>query len=178
MSHVFVDESMRGGYILAATTVAPARLAVVRRCLRALLLPGERRVHFQAESESRRRKIVSELTSLHAETVIYVARGRDDRSRAACLSRAVDDCGRLRVHRLVLESRGPAQDRKDRRTIAQALASGGHGSEDPMAYLHLQRYEEPALWIPDAVAWCYGAGREWRMRVGPLIKEVVDLRAR
>jgi hypothetical protein len=91
MSHVFVDESVRGGYILAATAVAPARLAVVRRCLRALRLPGERRVHFQAESDQRRRKIVSELTPLHVETVIYVAPGRDDRARAACLGRAVED---------------------------------------------------------------------------------------
>ncbi|BCB79079.1 hypothetical protein ACFQ1L_12200 [Phytohabitans flavus] len=172
-----MDESVRGGYLLAATTVAPVHLAVVRRCLRALLMPGERRVHFQAESDPRRRKIVSELTSLHVETVIYVARGRDDRARAACLSRAVEDCRRLGAQRLVLESRGQAQDRKDRRTIAQVLAGGQHGLKDPMAYLHLQCYEEPALWIPDAVAWCYGAGGQWRMRVGPLIKEIVDLRA-
>jgi hypothetical protein len=85
MPHVFVDESVRGGYLLAATTVAPERLAVVRRCLRALLMPGERRLHFQAESDPQRRKLVSALTPLDVETVIYLARGRDDRAEVVDL---------------------------------------------------------------------------------------------
>jgi hypothetical protein len=33
---------------------------------------------------------------------------------------------------------------------------------------------ESLLWIADSVAWCFGAGGEWRKRVDP-ITSVVDL---
>jgi hypothetical protein len=34
--------------------------------------------------------------------------------------------------------------------------------------------EEPLLWVPDVVAWCYGNGGDWRRRVAPLVARSVD----
>ena len=42
--------------------------------------------------------------------------------------------------------------------------------------IHLSPYEEPLLWVSDAVAWAVGAGGDWRRRVEPMIDEVVRLR--
>jgi hypothetical protein len=44
-----------------------------------------------------------------------------------------------------------------------------------LTYEHLRSHEDPALWIADAVAWCHGAGKDWRRRVAPLVKEVIDV---
>lgn len=85
---------------------------------------------------------------------------------------------------MVLESRGLARDALDRRTIAAALrlatgpdigVSDRTNRRHVLAYVHLAAHQEPALWIPDAVAWCYGAGGEWRRRVSTLVDSVADL---
>ena len=49
-----------------------------------------------------------------------------------------------------------------------------HGSQT-LEYRHLSPYEEPLLWVSDAVAWAMGAGGDWRRRVEPMIDEVVRL---
>jgi hypothetical protein len=43
-----------------------------------------------------------------------------------------------------------------------------------LLYEHLKPHEEPLLWVPDAVAWCYGNGGDWRRRVAPLVARSVD----
>jgi hypothetical protein len=30
---------------------------------------------------------------------------------------------------------------------------------------HMRAFEEPLLWLPDALAWAHGAGGEWRQRI-------------
>jgi hypothetical protein len=175
---MFVDESQRKGYLLAAAVIVPEDLARVRSVLRGLRLAGERRLHFQAESEERRRKIASVLARQNVEINLYSGRGRSERVRESCLRQLVDDALKLNVQRLVLESRGPAPDRSDRRIIAESLSlQADPAVTDPPAlvYEHLQAHEEPALWIPDAAAWCYGAGSQWRSRISVLIARVVDL---
>jgi hypothetical protein len=167
---------MRAGYILAATIVSPSRLSQVRTLMRGLRMPGERRLHFQAESESRRRKAAAVLSQHDLPTRLYTARGKAEPVRAACLRRLVSDCVDLGAQRLVLESRGMIPDRNDRRVIAQTLA-GSRQRTPILVYEHLQCYEEPALWIPDAVAWCYGAGGHWRSRISCLVKEVTEIGA-
>ena len=42
-------------------------------------------------------------------------------------------------------------------------------------YEHLDSTSEPLLWIADLVAWCHGAGSEWRKRVDPITTAVIDL---
>ena len=67
--YVYVDESKRTGYVLAATTVPDFEAA--RRVIRGLILPGQRRLHMKHEQPRRRRAIVSALVATTVETTIY-----------------------------------------------------------------------------------------------------------
>lgn len=44
-----------------------------------------------------------------------------------------------------------------------------------LVYEHLRPHEDPALAIADAIAWCFGAGNEWRRRIMPVIEEVIGI---
>jgi hypothetical protein len=59
---------------------------------------------------------------------------------------------------------------QDRRLLY--AASHEYGLTGGFAYRHLRRREEPCLWVPDAVAWCFARGGVWRQRLAPLIGEV------
>lgn len=48
---------------------------------------------------------------------------------------------------------------------------------DRLTYEHLAPYMVPLLWIPDAVAWAYAKGGDWRRRVAPMLDHVVVLDA-
>jgi hypothetical protein len=128
--------------------------------------------HFQAEHDTRRRKILAALVSAGIRARVYLGTGRPERVRSMCLDRLVADAVELEADRLVLESRGVAADRTDRATIHRILAGV---AADRLAYEHLCPHEDPVLAIADAVAWAYGAGADWRRRVAPTIDAVVDL---
>jgi hypothetical protein len=93
-------------YLLVAAVIAPGRLAESRAVMRNLQMPGERRIHFQSEHDSRRRKILAELVANGTQAQVYLGSGRPDRVRAACLDRLVRDAMELDARRLVIESRG------------------------------------------------------------------------
>lgn len=56
--HVFVDESKSRGLLMAAAQCSPDEVTVSRTALRGLLLPGQERLHFNHETESRRKQIL------------------------------------------------------------------------------------------------------------------------
>jgi hypothetical protein len=96
--------------------------------------------------------------------------GRDVAARQVCLSAVVPAMIDLGVSRLVLES-CQHQDARDRRTLAEAVRKAG----GELGYEHFRPAEDALLWVSDALAWCYGAGGEWRRRASMLLDEVVDL---
>lgn len=77
-AHVFVDESKQRGYLLVAAAVMPGDLAGARRTLRALVMPGQRRLHMKKESDARRHTIIDAITSTDATAAVYDA-GRPGR---------------------------------------------------------------------------------------------------
>jgi hypothetical protein len=136
--HAFVDESRRGGtYLVAVALLDPGELSVVRASLRKLCLPGQRRIHFKDERDSRRREVLARI-----------------------------DFTELGVQRLVLESR-QGRDKEDERALRDVL--GKRPSDAGLTYEHLRPHEDPLLWLPDAIAWCVGAGEDWRRRIQPLL---------
>jgi hypothetical protein len=170
-THLFVDESQRRPYLLVAGVVTVVELAASRSVLRALCAPGDRRLHFQSERDSRRRELLSHLIRAEFRTWVYAGHGRPEEVRRACLRQLVADAVKSGATRLVMESRGDVLDRSDRQVVARAVddvAAAG------LAYTHLRPHEEPLLWLPDAVAWSYGAGGDWRRRVAPLVETVVE----
>lgn len=76
------------------------------------------------------------------------------------------------AHRLVIDTRN-VRDTHDERTLRGAL--GPLPSASLLVYEHVDSTSEPLLWIADVVAWCFGAGREWRKRIDPVTSTIVDL---
>ncbi|MFD4643197.1 hypothetical protein ACFWN2_38230 [Lentzea sp. NPDC058436] len=64
-----------------------------------------------------------------------------------------------------------------RKLIADRLVIGTRtkAHDDGLVYEHIQSSSEPALWISDALAWCHGAGGDWKRRIAPVTGAVVDL---
>ncbi|MFD4252168.1 hypothetical protein [Amycolatopsis thermoflava] len=174
--HAFIDESVRDSrYYLCVAVLDPACLAETRKQLTALLLPGQRELHFKKEKPPRRRLLADRIGGLSAATSVYVTartRKTEEQDRQRCLFEAVRDLVSARAHRVVIDSR-EEQDRHDQTTIYRAL--GGRPSDTGVSYEHLDSAAAPLLWIPDAVAWCYGAGSDWRRRVMPVVHQVIEL---
>jgi hypothetical protein len=86
----------------------------------------------------------------------------------------VVDATKAKAQWIVMDWRDPALKHADNVTITHTLADLGVDRDD-LCYRHVSRQEEPVLWLPDTVAWCHGAGQEWRKRASSLIEGVVDL---
>jgi hypothetical protein len=84
----------------------------------------------------------------------------------------VNDLLARQAHRLVIDSRNE-QDIYDERTLRRLL--GSHPSASRLVYEHVDSTSACLLWIADVVAWCYGAGQDWRKRVDPIVHTVVDV---
>ena len=88
--------------------------------------------------------------------------------RGACLAAIVRDNAST-AHRLVVERDESTYD-FDRRTLTAAVRQ--HECRDTLRWDLLARKEDPLLWVPDAVAWCWVRGGHWRR----LIAELCELR--
>ncbi|CAM3450824.1 hypothetical protein KIPE111705_09375 [Kibdelosporangium persicum] len=167
--HMFVDESERGCYLLAAALIPVPQLQKARTLLRGLCLPGERRLHFKMEKDSRRRFIISRLVAAGFHVRVYFGKGPSEAVRGVLLEQVVADAIDLGVRRLILDSRDPGGNARDRSRLARTPVR-----EHDLMYEHLPSSSEPGTWIADAVAWCHGAGGDWRRRVDPLVEHVFD----
>jgi hypothetical protein len=171
--HAFVDESRRSSYLLAAAVLRPDELARARSLLRSLLRPQDRRLHFKAMTDPRRRATAARLVNAGLRCWVYTGDGDPEMVRQACLDCLVAELREAGCQRLVLESRGRADDHRDARTITSVLAPAP--SKSGLVHEHLVPYEDPLLWIPDAVGWCYGASTDYRRRIAPVIERTTSL---
>lgn len=174
--HVFVDETKARGYLVAAAAFVPGDLAAARKRVNALRMPGQRRIHFVTESDPRRRAILATLRELGARVTLYDAREwpRPAAARDACLRCLVDDCAAMSARFLVIE-RDDSVVAADRRIIASQI--GRHGLKDSLQFQHQRASAEPLLAVPDAIAWCWARGGEWRRRAAEMVAEVRQLGA-
>jgi hypothetical protein len=164
----FADESKARDYLLAATVLDPDDLGRARRVVRSLVLPGQHRLHMAKESDGRRRAILDAVAELPVLTVIRRA-PRDGRSevqrRGACLRALVVDLTDSGCAALCLE-RDETLERRDRQHILDAIRR--HGVE--LGHRHASAREEPLLAVPDALAWAWAKGGDWRRRVRPHVE--------
>jgi hypothetical protein len=159
--------------LLAAAVIAPEALGGLRRQVAALRLPRQRRLHFTAESDRRRKTILAALIEAAGPcVVIYDAPGRrsDREARDLAMARLVDDAAKIGAARLVIERDEPAIA-GDRRIIRDRATRAG--CLDTLRYEHRRPHEDCLLAIPDAAAWCWAKSGDWRHRAGPLISHVV-----
>lgn len=173
--HAFVDESQRGKlYFVVAAIAEPASVVELRKNVRALLLTGQREIHFKKEKPARRRLLADKIARWPVEIKIYTRTYQRDPepARQACLGRMLADLLSRRAGRLVLDSRAE-QDRHDGHTIREALRD--HHEPSRLTWEHCDSTTELLLALPDLAGWCYGAGGEWRKRVEPILNDVIDL---
>ena len=169
--HAFVDESQRGPhYLMAAALIDPGGLAAARAHLRAMLLPGQRRLHFAKERPPRRRSLLTAMSDLKVRVRLYESTEKEEAARQRVMAALLADLVAWRGRRMVIESRHYSQNDKERQAIAKAVRSGD--APEDLIYDHMRAHEEPLLWVADAVAWAYGARGEWRPRVAGLINQV------
>jgi hypothetical protein len=168
-AHVFVDETKRGGLVVAAAIVAPERLQPMRGLMRGQLLKGQSHLHFTKEKDDRRGEIVTALCSSGVLIDVYQAAQSDPRkAREACLRQLVADLASTGAHRLVIEQ-DDSLIKSDQAVLYSAVRQAQ--VEHTLAYAHMPKRSEPLLWIADAAAWCW-THRGWKTRIQPIINTV------
>lgn len=173
MSILFVDESKSKGYTMVAAVVVSGDAAELRREIRKLVLPGQRRIHFTSESDQRRRAILGRLTQLGVQAqVFHCDTNSDVIGREACLVELVAHAAENSHERIVLE-RDESIDKSDRRILFREVQR--HELSERLSYALEQAHQEPLLWIADAIAWSYTKGGDWKRRAELLIVETTYL---
>ena len=170
--HVYVDETKNRGYLLVATVVTPRDLDPIRRTDRGLVLPGQRRLHMKNESDQRRRSIATSIVVSGIQATIYDARrryGNERERRAACLRSLVNDAARRGDTLLVLEQDDSLLSWDNQRMIEYTRAAE---CRETLRYEHRRAAAEQLLALPDAIAWCWAKGGDWRRRIEPVITTV------
>src|SRR5664279_4015777 len=154
ISQVFVDETKRAGYVVAAVTVPDAE--AVRKLVRALVLSGQRRTHMKHEQPRRRRTIVSALAATDVQATVYDAARRyrtDLAARTACFAALIEDIADHGPEtRLVIEQ-DDSLVRADRHDLYQLARQDGIAHL--LEYRHQRAYDEALLALPDIVAWSW-----------------------
>lgn len=172
-SSVFVDESKAREFILAASFTRNTSQVETNRRLRGLVRRGQRRIHFKSESDSSRKRLLSEMTTLEVAARVYIAPQQGPAAaRTRCLERLIDDLVDSSASRLILE-RDESVQVADRRVIRAHLDQRSYRRS--LSYDHAAPHEYPLLWVSDAVAWCCQAGGDWRRHSEPLIDDLVRL---
>jgi len=161
--HVFVDENKVRGLLMAAASCPSGDVAVARKALRGLLLPGQERIHFNHEKPARRKKILDVIAGLHLVVDLYKTGTDTHADRRRCLQAIVrDNAGS--AERIVVEMEESTCEH-DRRWLREAARH--FGCHDTMRWDVLVAKSDPLLWVPDAVAWSWVRGGAWRRAVMP-----------
>ncbi len=169
--HIFVDETKRAGYVIAAVTVPDTE--AIRRVVRALVLPGQRRIHMKHEQARRRRIIVSALAATQVQATVYDAARRyrtDLAARTACLTSSSRTSPPSAATRGSSSSRTTPSFRADRHDLF--LLARQTGIAGRFEYRHQRAYDELLLALPDVVAWGWVRSGEWRRRISPILTTV------
>lgn len=166
--HVYIDETKERGYVLVASAHLGPDVDAVRKDLRRLVLRGQQRIHMAKEGDARRKAIIDTVIAAGVSATVYDAGrryGDDHAARAACLRAIVDDIEPDQPTLLVLEQ-DDTLVRWDRQQLVEMVHASGH--RDTVRYQHQRAKSELLLTIPDAIAWCWARGGEWRQRITPV----------
>lgn len=98
-SRVFVEATKRRGYLIVAASVPSTELNAVRKMLRGLVLPDQRRLHMKNQKESRKRSIATAIAVSGIRATVYdvARRYRNDRERRAAGVTALQPHGHIRA---------------------------------------------------------------------------------
>ena len=173
MSVLFVDESKTKGYTMVAAIVADDAVPALRRDVRSLVLPGQRRIHFMKERDERKRFILSRFVHLGVRAqVFYCAAKSAVVGREVCLTALISYAAEQKCFKIVFE-RDESIERADRKFLYGEVRK--RGLANVVKYDFKASHDEPLLWIPDAIAWSHVKGGDWKRRTKPLVDGFEEL---
>lgn len=123
----YVDESVRPGrYLMCVVLVEPSNAGHLRSVLQGLLLPRQRRLHFQKESRARRRRLISARLDLDVHVAVFSCRQEIRRSerdaREICLTAIIEHVQAFERDLTMYVERREGRDGEDRRVLDRARA--------------------------------------------------------
>ena len=145
MSILFVDESKAKGYTMVAALVVPGDVTSLRRDVRSLVLPGQRRIHFTKEQPERKRLILSRLTAFGAQAHVFHCTTKSQvLGRETCLTGIVAHAAEHAHTKIVIE-RDESIEKSDRQILFREARR--HGLGDTLNYELEAPHQEPLLWL-------------------------------
>lgn len=169
-SRAFCDESLRcradgtGIYLMSAVVLASSELQQARDVMAALLLAGQRKLHWRDESAKRRLFLARRMASIESEVVIATWCGMDstrqERARRKAQQTLLAALAGRDVAEAVFESRGPVRDKADIAGLAGLRRSGV--LPDSLRVGHAAGPTEHALWAADVAVGAFGAALDGR----------------
>lgn len=181
--HAWVDESMRNAnvtapmYMLGAVVTDPLACDAARDELRKLL-PQGLKLHWRDLDDRLKRRAVEAVASFDVAHLVVVASPLDpkkqERARAACMERLCWELGDMGVSRMVLESRTPSLNKRDRALIVHLR---GKKSLPQGLRIDIEMPSgEPMLWVPDQVLGAMGDAEtgqdQWMQVLGRAVTRV------
>lgn len=172
MRTLFIDESKSKNYLLVCFAAEDKNVIALRKSIKVLLLPGQRSIHFQKESDRVRKRIISTLLGLNVKCLVFRVAGRIAlEARRISIQKMVTFGSQSGYGRFVfeLDETSLHEDVKVLNELTYSKQLIGEVSWD-----HIERHHEPLLWVADAVAWCINRGGDWARMVRPMILETIE----
>ncbi len=155
----FVDESLSDAmrdpntHLLGAAVCEQRAVAAVRANIASLRLKRQVKVHWHDEDAKRRMVIAETIARAPVRHLVVVREGRlgerPERQRKKCLERLLYELQELHVATVTFESRGPADNLRDRDAIDGFRARRVISSD--LRIEHVPGPREAMLWVSDAV---------------------------
>lgn len=164
-------------YLLAASICAEEHLETVRETMVALLPKGQAKLHWRDETEARQTLISQVIAGLPLEHLVVVrnchAAEREERRRRMCLRQMMFELERNGVTNAVFESRGSADDKRDRRMVDTLRSQQVIGSQ--VRVDHEKGPLEALLWLPDSICGVVAAHRIGNEKFFKIIERKVSI---
>lgn len=154
-----------GTYILAAVLVPSDGAEALREVAESLRPPGARKAHWRSDSRAEHDRAIRILRKAEVDGVVVVRRGseveRDERRRRKCLEVFLPLLETIGCSHVTLESRGPADDLRDRRLLDALRA---RKLSNALRLDHEVGPREPMLAVADALRGAIVAARTGETR--------------
>jgi hypothetical protein len=165
---LYLDESKAKNYVFIGVLVQDGDAPRLRKRVASLKMPGQRSIHFVKEAESRRRRLIREISDLGFAAARFESKEKHQKkARELCIREIVRFASNSGIKSLVFE-RDESAVTNDEKWLKEAILKTQ--GIDKLGFVHLNRFEEPLLWVADAIAWCDTRGGDWANMVTESIK--------
>lgn len=175
MKIIAVDESKAKGYLLVLAELEIDAAPEIRKSLNRLRNKGQTTIRFSTEDDSRKRQILGAMKHLDVEWTIISVKGLSEPvARELCLQQLVDELNEGKNYSIVLD-RDESYVSFDKKVIRNSLLR--RELTKAVQYRHDEPNLEKLLWLPDAIAWSYARGGNWRRELDDFNIRVIKLDA-